>query len=53
MATTNTKAMCSGAHSETAAPAPAASRAASWYWPAAPMLNRFILNPMATATPAT
>ena len=53
IATTNTNSTCRGAHSDTAAPAAAASSAASWYWPAAPMLNRFILNPMATATPAT
>ena len=31
-------------------PTAAASIAASRYWPSTPMLNRFILNPMATAT---
>ena len=36
-----------------AAPATAAdSIAASRYWPSTPMLNRFILKPMATATAA-
>ena len=31
--------------------AQAAMSEASLYWPSTPMLNRFILNPMATATP--
>ena len=42
----------SGAGSVTAAPTAAATSAASRYWPSTPMLNRFILKPMATATPA-
>ena len=42
----------SGAGSSTAAPAAAAMSAAIRYWPSTPMLNRPILNPIATATPA-
>ena len=37
----------------TSAPKYAANSAASRYWPSAPMLNRPILKPIATATPAT
>ncbi len=37
----------------TAAPAAAASTAAIRYWPLTPMLNRFILNPIATASADT
>ena len=40
-----------GSESMKAAPATAAdSMAANRYWPSTPMLNRFILKPMATAT---
>jgi len=36
----------------TAAPTTAATTAAIRYWPSTPMLNRFIRNPIATATAA-
>ena len=49
-ATTTMSAMCSGAGSTTAPPTAAAISAASRYWPSTPMLNRFIRNPIATAT---
>ena len=50
MATAMTRPMCSGAGRTTAPPTAAASIAASRYWPSTPMLNRFILKPIATAT---
>ncbi len=49
MATTTISATWSGGGSVTAPPTAAASIAARRYWPSTPMLNRFILNPMATA----
>jgi hypothetical protein len=53
MATSMMNAICKGAGRGTAAPAAADSRAANRYWPSTPMLNRFILKPIATARPAT
>ncbi len=41
-----------GPGSSSWAPTQAAMKEASTYWPSTPMLNRFILNPMATETPA-
>ena len=41
---------CSAAGSAHAPPAAAASIAARRYWPSTPMLNRFIRNPIATAS---
>ncbi len=43
---------CRGAGNATSAPAHAAISPARRYWPSTPMLNRFIWNPIATATPA-
>ena len=51
IATRKVSRMCSGAGSSTAAAAAAPNSAASLYCPSTPMLNRFILKPMATATP--
>ncbi len=51
IATTNTNGTCSSGGRLTSAPAQPATSAARMYWPFEPMLNRFILNPIATATP--
>ncbi len=53
MATRTTNSTWSGAGRVTAAPAAAANRAPIRYWPSAPMLNRPILKPRATARPMT
>ena len=50
IATTMIRPTCSTGGSATAPPTAAASIAARRYWPSTPMLNRFILKPMATAT---
>src|SRR5262245_8345526 len=52
IATTMMKRTWNGAGHAIWAPAHAAMRPARRYWPSTPMLNRFIWNPMATATPA-
>jgi hypothetical protein len=52
MAMTMMRATCSGPGSDTAAPSPAESTAASRYWPSTPMLNSAIRKPMATASAA-
>ena len=52
-ATSMMKVTWNSAGNVTAAPAPAASNAAIKYWPCTPMLNRFILNPIATASADT
>lgn len=49
-ATKMISAMCSGAGRVTAPPTAAAVSAARRYWPSTPMLKRFILNPIATAS---
>ena len=51
-ATRKTNATWIGGGSDTSAPAQPAINVARRYWPFEPMLNRFILNPIATATPA-
>ena len=53
MATRMMNRTCSGAGRLTAAPAAAAISAPSRYCPSAPMLNRPILKPRATARPIT
>ena len=50
MATARMRITWSTAGRVNAAPTTAANRVATLYWPSTPMLNRFILNPMATAT---
>ena len=52
MATRNTNTTWIGAGNDTCAPAQPEISAARMYCPFEPMLNRFILNPIATATPA-
>ena len=44
---------CRNPGSTIAPPAAAAKKAPSWYCPSTPMLNRFILNPIAAATAET
>src|SRR6056297_3739665 len=51
IATRNTNGTCNSGGRLTSAPAQPATRAARRYCPLEPMLNRFILNPIATATP--
>ena len=51
IATMHTNGTCNTGGRLTSAPAQPAISAASRYWPFEPMLNRFILNPIATATP--
>ncbi len=49
IATARIRPTCSTGGRATAPPTAAASIAARRYWPSTPMLNRFILKPMATA----
>jgi hypothetical protein len=52
IATSTINGTCTTAGTEIQAPNAAATSAAIRYWPSTPMLKRFILKPIATASPA-